>query len=374
MFWLRSSFICSLWVGFIWLFGHFIPTQMHWNLNLPLPQFPLTAKNSETAIDQKQIELDRPVIEENELLALLEKKVAPLKVFKQDDYSSFQFGQGLPLYTYLQRAQEILDSLNCPIDDGREVKAHSVLEVDFTCSSQWTGKLRFLQDAKAHQLFSQIAVVFQIDTILDISLLNELQRVRFPYTLLINPFRLEDGAEYNLKQLTNKEVLIHMPMEPQKFPYVNSGAQSLLINHNKDQIRQRIVNAIKRLPDAKAIAPYMGGRAVQHPSLMIDLFEILADKKMSYLDLHLEGRSERRAWCHQVGIECPITQAPSKKWNSLDLIERSVRNAKKNGRNILLLNADTSSVHMIQDRIDKWGDTGLELVLFSELAQTENTP
>jgi uncharacterized protein len=100
------------------------------------------------------------------------------------------------------------------------------------------------------------------------------------------------------------EVLLHLPMEPDRYPQVNPGPEAILLHLKPAEVRARMRRALKELGPVRGIASYMGSRAVTDP----DLVEIVLDETrrqgLFFVDNGVTPQSVVAAVARRLGTPC----------------------------------------------------------------------
>ncbi len=79
-----------------------------------------------------------------------------------------------------------------------------------------------------------------------------------------------------------KELILHMPMEPQGNEDPGPGAIST--SHDNDEIRRRLESAFASVPGAKGMNNHMGSRAMEDPRVVGTIMDFLRVNGMFFLD------------------------------------------------------------------------------------------
>lgn len=81
-----------------------------------------------------------------------------------------------------------------------------------------------------------------------------------------------------------REVLIHLPMEPEGFPEVNPGADALLVAQNLQDVRIRYNSYRQRVPYAVGGNNHMGSRYTADRAAMQRILELLHEDGLFFID------------------------------------------------------------------------------------------
>jgi polysaccharide deacetylase 2 family uncharacterized protein YibQ len=158
----------------------------------------------------------------------------------------------------------------------------------------------------------------------------------FPVTLVF-PDTVEapdDGASTD-----SRDVLVELPMEPAAYPVVKPGPRALFIHHTKDEIERILRGRLDENGDAAGFATRLGDRAIEHPGLMDNVMEFVADRGLLFLDLTGSPRSRApQAAAHAGAIAFSATaRDPGGAADLKAELERRIPVAKRSGEGIWVL-------------------------------------
>lgn len=129
--------------------------------------------------------------------------------------------------------------------------------------------------------------------------LNLEQRITFSILPdLANSRRIAEAAAGR-----RHDVLIHMPMEPERNDFKADG-HMLLTNMSPDEIRMRVRQAISLIPYASGLNNHMGSRATAHEALLIPLMTELAAAGLCFLDSRTSPQSVAFEVARELKIPC----------------------------------------------------------------------
>ncbi|MEO5369035.1 MAG: divergent polysaccharide deacetylase family protein [Magnetococcus sp. DMHC-1] len=121
-------------------------------------------------------------------------------------------------------------------------------------------------------------------------------------TLAILPGGGHSRAVAQLGKTTNKEVILHQPMEPRGYPRLNPGRGALLMGMDRDRVRRILIANLDQFPEAKGVNNHMGSQLTTDAASMSRVMEVLAERGLFFVDSRTAGRSVgvREAVAHQV--------------------------------------------------------------------------
>ncbi len=99
------------------------------------------------------------------------------------------------------------------------------------------------------------------------------------------------GGRSNSVPVKRREVMLHLPMEPQGYPKTNPGPNPLLVGMNRSEIVTLIDGALKNLPGVGGLNNHMGSAATSDQPTMAILMDILQSRDLFFVDSLTSSRS-----------------------------------------------------------------------------------
>lgn len=113
----------------------------------------------------------------------------------------------------------------------------------------------------------------------------------FHVTLSILPFKEHSTHVAQLAYHKNKDVIIHMPMEPQNKENYGLEENTILASMDKKTVVNLLDGAFAVVPYAKGISNHMGSKATEDTRIMKVVMEYLKAKDLFFLDSLVTSRS-----------------------------------------------------------------------------------
>jgi polysaccharide deacetylase 2 family uncharacterized protein YibQ len=104
------------------------------------------------------------------------------------------------------------------------------------------------------------------------------------------------------------EVLLHLPMEPDRYPQVNPGPEAILVHLKPAEVRARMRRGLNELGPVRGIAAYMGSRATTDPELVEIVLDETRRQGLFFLDNGVAARSVVPAVARRVGTPCVTSE------------------------------------------------------------------
>jgi len=88
-----------------------------------------------------------------------------------------------------------------------------------------------------------------------------------------------------------REIMLHLPMEPENYPQVDAGPGALLANMNQREIKRALEEDLSRVPGARGVNNHMGSRFTESEGGMDTLMIELRRRGLFYVDSRTTGRT-----------------------------------------------------------------------------------
>ncbi|MBN2829501.1 MAG: divergent polysaccharide deacetylase family protein, partial [Candidatus Cloacimonetes bacterium] len=168
----------------------------------------------------------------------------------------------------------------------------------------------------------RIAIVIDDFGEADNSLVGEFNELPTEVAFAIIPDLPKSKQVMALAMLKNRDVLIHMPMEPEDYPKNNPGKNAIYTNLSDDEIKARVEHFCQELPNAVGINNHMGSKATSDKRTMDAVCSVLKEHDMFFIDSFTIASSV-------VGKAASDAGVPSyRRHIFLDVPDSSLENAK----------------------------------------------
>lgn len=206
------------------------------------------------------------------------------------------------------------------IADSKDMSDSDLIPKEST--EKISGNLYFVIDDVGNNLF-------QLKPFLDLPM---------KITFAVLPGLKYTGEAIDLIRAAGKDYIIHQPMEA--VGGQNPGPGVLRIGMTQDEVRTIVTDNIKDYYDIKGMNNHMGSAGTADYELMSFLYNVLKEKKMSFLDSRTTSKSVGRDLAKEVGIpfaERSIFLDNSKERQSiLEAVENGLDISEKKGHAIMI--------------------------------------
>ncbi|MBU8878615.1 divergent polysaccharide deacetylase family protein [Bacillus sp. FJAT-29790] len=130
------------------------------------------------------------------------------------------------------------------------------------------------------------------------------EMLNLPVTLnvAIMPFLPSTKEDAELAYHNGHEVIVHLPMEPKKGKKSWLGPGAITTDLSDEEIRKRVVAAIKDVPHAVGINHHMGSKATEDERVMKIVLEVCKGNGLFYLDSKTTGKSVVSKLATEMGV------------------------------------------------------------------------
>jgi uncharacterized protein len=118
----------------------------------------------------------------------------------------------------------------------------------------------------------------------DRQMADQLLQLDAPLTFSILPYARFSRQIISDARAKGKEVMLHLPMEPNEYPQVDPGAGALLSQMTPDQMIDQLNKNLDMFTGLKGVNNHMGSRLSTSPERMRQIFTVLKKRGLFYID------------------------------------------------------------------------------------------
>jgi polysaccharide deacetylase 2 family uncharacterized protein YibQ len=172
--------------------------------------------------------------------------------------------------------------------------------------------------------------------------------------------------------LRRREVILHLPMEPQKYPEIDPGKPLITVGMSKREIDDVLDEALRLLPGVKGLNNHMGSAATADQPTMRNLMKSLDERDLFFLDSLTTARSVAAAEAARAGVPAQsnwifLDQSTTSRQQVRDLLARLIRKAKSSGSAIGICHPYPETVDILVQELPALRQSGIRFVTISEL-------
>lgn len=178
---------------------------------------------------------------------------------------------------------------------------------------------------------ARIAIVVD-DLGRDLRMLRRLLAIDLDLTMAVMPEEPHTRQTAELAHRAGREVLVHMPMEPESYPRNDPGPGALLLGQDRSEIERRVTRMFENVPHAVGGNNHMGSRFTQYAEGLQVVFEVMKNSSLFFVDSRTSPGSvafleARRAKIPAVSRDIFLDNS-----QDVDAIARQIREAVKMAR------------------------------------------
>jgi len=130
---------------------------------------------------------------------------------------------------------------------------------------------------------ARVAIVID-DFGLDLEMARKFAALPFPITFSILPHLPHSHETAEIARSQNRQVMLHMPMEPQGYPKMKPGPGALLLSMNDQAVLKALRDALQASPYVAGINNHMGSRFTERAKGMKVVIEEVGQRGLFFLD------------------------------------------------------------------------------------------
>jgi len=170
---------------------------------------------------------------------------------------------------------------------------------------------------------------------------------------------------------SGKEVLLHLPMEPDGYPRIRPGPGVVLRSDSDEKIAQTVVDDLETVPGAVGVNNHMGSAATADPRVMRAVVRVLTARRLFLLDSRTTEATVARRIADEESLPAVSRKVFLDAVESEDALERSfrdlVRRAKKDGTALAIGHPHPATLALLERELPLLHSQGVELVTVAAL-------
>jgi len=201
-------------------------------------------------------------------------------------------------------------------------------------------------------------------------------RLDTPVTCAVLPYCPHTRPMAEAAHRAGKEVILHLPMEPEGYPDRDPGENALLVGQSGAEIRRLVESALAEVPYAVGVNNHMGSAFVQKRRSMSIVMGVLGDRGLFFLDSMTTPLSVGFAEAERAGIPAArnvmFLDSGVDEGHAVD-VETKLRDlessARRRGEVVAIGHPRPETLDALRRAIPGMEARGIEFVYVSELAE-----
>jgi polysaccharide deacetylase 2 family uncharacterized protein YibQ len=190
-------------------------------------------------------------------------------------------------------------------------------------------------------------------------------------TMAILPNERHASEIATLAHRRGREVMIHIPMEPEGYPAANPGEGALFVSLSDQEIQRRFLTYLDRIPYAVGGNNHMGSKFTTYPEGMRAVLAIMRQEGLFFVDSKTSGDSVALAEARRMKVPATSRDVFLDNDADVELIARQIRKlvvlAGKHGKAVGICHPYPETIAALQQELPQLNRDGITVVPVSEL-------
>jgi len=172
---------------------------------------------------------------------------------------------------------------------------------------------------------------------------------------------------------SGKEVLLHLPMEPQGYPGVRPGPGVVLRAQSDGEIAATLERDLATVPGASGINNHMGSAATADPRVMRAVAAVLSRRGLFFVDSRTTTSTVARDAAEKAGVPSTSRRVFLDDVQTPDAVSRAfdelVRRAKEEGEALAIGHPHPVTMEVLERELRNLPEKGVRLVRVRDLVR-----
>jgi len=169
-----------------------------------------------------------------------------------------------------------------------------------------------------------------------------------------------------------REILLHLPMEPQGYPDPDPGPRAVMVGMDEEAIGDRIDEGLEALPNITGVNNHMGSAATSDRKTMAALMEALRSRDLLFID----SLTSNKSVAHAEAVEAGLPTAKNRIFldfendNQVTIkanLDVLVRSARSSGFALAICHPHRATAAVLAREIPRLLQEGVRFVTVSEM-------
>ncbi|MGD0021916.1 MAG: divergent polysaccharide deacetylase family protein [Smithellaceae bacterium] len=223
----------------------------------------------------------------------------------------------------------------------------------------------------------QVAIIID-DIGYDLVPVKELLKVNADITYSVLPFLIHSREAAEMLHKANKEILLHLPMEPVSYPREKPGNGALFTDMNNEELVFQLEKDIESVPYIVGINNHMGSKFMEDKEKLTLIFSKLKKKNLFFIDSRTSANSEAFAAAQKVGLPVAARKIFLDNNRDYNEIYNNLINLFKNNDDvsplIVIGHPHPETIRAIKDATRVLREKGILIVPVSQIIKAKAAP
>jgi uncharacterized protein len=183
------------------------------------------------------------------------------------------------------------------------------------------------------------------------------------------------GSERTARELeeSGKQVLLHLPMEPRRYPQMRPGPGVVLLSQSEEEIARTVEGDLETVPGVAGVSNHMGSAATADARVMRAVARVLARRGLFFLDSRTTGLTVAREAAREEHVPAVSRRVFLDDVATEEAVQRSLdellAHARSEGFAVGLGHPYPATLAVLERELPRLGERGVKLVPVGELAK-----
>jgi len=213
---------------------------------------------------------------------------------------------------------------------------------------------------------------------INLNYLDDLLGINLPVTLSVLPGR--SFTEESIQKAREKglEILLHLPMEPDNYPFRNPGKDAIFSFMSDRQIEETVEMGLRSVSCAVGVNNHMGSRITRDARIMKTVLRILKQHRLFFIDSRTTAETLACKLAREMGLRADSRSVFLDVEPHDAFIQSQVKllaeKAKEKGYAIGIGHKNKVTVRVLKEMLPRMADMGVRLVFCSQLPSLSPLP
>jgi uncharacterized protein len=202
---------------------------------------------------------------------------------------------------------------------------------------------------------------------------DELLSIGIPITFSIIPGLQKVKGVAEAAKASGRDVMIHIPMEPQGYPKQRLEANGLLVAYSADELVSRSEKLLEAVPDAVGANNHMGSRFTESEEKMSPVLGVLKKHGLFFIDSRTTPHSKGFELSRKLGLKSAARNVFLDNEQDVAAIKKQLNAAagmaRKKGGVIAICHPHPSTIAALKEAVPELKKTGIRFVPAGELVR-----
>jgi polysaccharide deacetylase 2 family uncharacterized protein YibQ len=205
----------------------------------------------------------------------------------------------------------------------------------------------------------------------NIAAVEELLEMDVPFTFSILPGLEHSAHAARIIYEEDREIMLHLPMEPLRYPDENPGELALMVHMNSKEIQGRVKDLLDQVPHTVGVNNHMGSRFTQDREKISAMLSEIKKRGLFFIDSLTISGSAAYEESLRLGVRA------GKRDLFLDHVDRTdavsgqidklIQMANRRGSAIAICHPRNNTIKALRKALKQFRSQGIEIVPASEL-------